>query len=70
MKPVARAGALAGSLFALARRRRENRKPRVRVRIAHGETRVLPEHDPGRGRLLALASDLVDEYRKGGSGTG
>jgi hypothetical protein len=66
--PVARARALAGSLFALVRRRRESRKPRVRVRIAHGETRLLAESDPARERLLALASDLVAEYRRGTRG--
>jgi hypothetical protein len=59
---------LAESLFAVARRRRDNRKPRVRVRVAHGETRVLPEGDPARERLLALASDLAAEYRKGTRG--
>jgi hypothetical protein len=40
----------------------------VRVRLAHGETRLLPESEPARERLLALASDLVDEYRKGSRG--
>jgi hypothetical protein len=66
--PIARARALAGSVAALVRRRREIRKPRVRVRVAHGEARVLAESDPDRERLLALASDLVSEYRKGSRG--
>jgi hypothetical protein len=65
---MGRARGLAESLFAVVRRRRDNRKPRVRVRIAHSETRVLAEGDPARERLLALASDLVGEYRKGTRG--
>jgi hypothetical protein len=67
--PIDRVGSLAGSLLGVARRRRESRKPRVRVRLAHGETRVLMEDAPERERLLALASDLVGEYGKGGRGT-
>jgi hypothetical protein len=59
---VRRAGSAAGSLLALVRRRREERRPRVRVRIAHGETTVLPEHAPARERLLSLAEQLVAEY--------
>ena len=42
------------------------RKPRVRVRLAHGETRVLAEGDAGRERLLSLAGELVADY--GGPG--
>jgi hypothetical protein len=66
--PVKRARGLAESVFAVARRRRDSRKPRVRVRVAHGETRVLTEGDATRERLLSLASDLVGEYRKGARG--
>jgi hypothetical protein len=66
--PIARARALGGSLVALVRRRRESRRPRVRVRVAHGETRLLAESDPARERLFALASDLVAEYRKDSRG--
>jgi hypothetical protein len=65
---VGRARGLAESLFAVARRRRDNRKPRVRVRVAHGEARVLSDGDPARERLLELASDLAGEYRKGARG--
>jgi hypothetical protein len=61
-QPVRRAGSYAGSLLALVRRRRENRRPRVRVRIAHGETIVLSEDAPARERLLSLAEQLVGEY--------
>jgi hypothetical protein len=53
---------LVGELSAFARRRRESREPRVRVRIAHGEARVLREGDAARERMLPLARDLVDEY--------
>jgi hypothetical protein len=67
-RPIERAGSLVSSLLALTRRHRENRKPRVRVRLAHGETRVLAEGEPARERLLRLASDLVGEYRKGSRG--
>jgi hypothetical protein len=61
-RPVRRAGSYAGSLLGLLRRRREDRQPRVRVRIAHGETTVLAEDAPGRERLLSLAEQLVGEY--------
>jgi hypothetical protein len=59
---VRRAGSVAGSLLALVRRRREERRPRVRVRVAQGETIVLPEDAPERARLLSLAEQLVGEY--------
>jgi hypothetical protein len=59
---------LAGELRAFARRRRESREPRVRVRIAHGEARVLTEGDPAGERLLSLAGDLVSEYGGGERG--
>jgi len=61
---------LAQSVFAVARRRSDDPKTRVRVRIAHGETRVLAEGDPARERLMAIASDLVAEYGKGTRGSG
>jgi hypothetical protein len=63
--PVRRVRGFTEGVFALARRRREDRKPRVRVRVAHGETRVLADGDPARDRLLVLASELVGEYKKG-----
>jgi hypothetical protein len=65
---IRRLGGLAGELAAVVRRRRENRKPRVRVRIAHGEARVLPEEAAARERLLSLASRLVAEYGRPGRG--
>jgi hypothetical protein len=71
--PIRRAGAIAGGLAAIAgglagaaRRRKESRQPRVRVRIAHGETRLLAPDSPERERLLEVANALVSEYRKVG----
>ena len=46
---------------AAMRRRREVRRPRVRIRVAHGEARVLDEEAVAAGRLLALARELLDE---------
>jgi hypothetical protein len=65
---VRRVGALASGFGALARRRKEDRRPRVRVRVAHGETRVLAEGTPESGPLLETAGKLVDEYGKVGRG--
>jgi hypothetical protein len=61
---IRRVGAFAGGFGALARRRKEDRRPRVRVRVAHGETRVLAEGSPEREALLDTAGKLVHEYRK------
>jgi hypothetical protein len=63
-QPIRRAGSYAAGLLGLVRRRREDRRPRVRVRIAHGETHVLAEDAPTRERLLSLAEQLVGEYGK------
>jgi hypothetical protein len=63
-KPARRVTDLAGDLLAAARRRQERRKPRVRVRIAHGETIVLAADDATGARLLALARDLAGDYTK------
>jgi hypothetical protein len=60
--PVGRVRSVAGSLTGFLRRRRDGRKPRVRLRLAHGETRVLAEGDAGRERLLSLARELVADY--------
>jgi hypothetical protein len=66
--PLGRIRSVAGSLAGILRRRRDVRKPRVRLRLAHGETRVLAEGDTGRERLLSLAGELVADY--GGLGNG
>lgn len=65
LAPLGRVVGLAGEVTAFLRRRRDSRKPRVRVRLAHGETRVLSEGDERRERLLALSGELAAEYGKG-----
>ena len=54
-------GGYAEEVAAAMRRRREVRRPRVRVRIAHGEARVLDEATQAAGRLLGLAREMLDE---------
>jgi hypothetical protein len=60
--PIGRIRSLAGGIAGIVRRRRDVRKPRVRLRLAHGETRVLAEGDDGREKLLSLAGELVADY--------
>jgi hypothetical protein len=60
--PIGRVRSAAGGLTGFLRRRRDDRKPRVRLRLAHGETRVLAEGEAGRERLLSLARELVADY--------
>jgi hypothetical protein len=57
-------GGYAEEVAAAMRRRREVRRPRVRVRVAHGEARVLDEGAAAAERLLALARDLLDEQQE------
>ena len=54
-------GGYAEEVAAAMRRRREVRRPRVRIRVSHGEARVLDEESPAAGRLLALAREMLDE---------
>ena len=63
-----RLGGYAEEVAAAMRRRRDVRRPRVRVRVDHGEARVLEEGSPEAERLLALARELVDEHRGGAAG--
>jgi hypothetical protein len=65
-RTTGRLGSYAEELAAALRRRRETRKPRVRVRIGHGEATVLAEDSPEGGRLLELARQLVEEERRSG----
>jgi hypothetical protein len=58
-------GGYAEEVAAAMRRRREVRRPRVRIRIAHGEARVLDEGSQAGGRLLALAREMLDEREEG-----
>ena len=60
-RPRGRLGGYAEEVAAAMRRRREVRRPRVRVRVAHGEAQVLADESPEAERLLALARDLLDE---------
>jgi hypothetical protein len=43
------------------RRRKEVRRPRVRVRVEHGEARLLDVDSPQHERLLALARELIGD---------
>jgi hypothetical protein len=54
-------GGYAEEVAAAMRRRRDVRRPRVRVRVDHGEARVLNEGSPESERLLALAREMLDE---------
>ena len=54
-------GGYAEEVAAAMRRRRDVRRPRVRVRVDHGEARVLDEGTPEADRLLALAREMLDE---------
>ena len=49
------------------RRRKEVRRPRVRVRVEHGEARLLADGGPEAERLLALARELIGERAAAGS---
>lgn len=60
-KQRGRLGGYAEEVAAAMRRRRDVRRPRVRVRIDHGEARVLDEDSPQADRLLALARVMLDE---------
>ena len=54
-------GGYAEEVAAAMRRRRDVRRPRVRIRVAHGEARVLDDDSRAAGRLLALAREMLDE---------
>ena len=54
-------GGYAEEVAAAMRRRRDVRRPRVRVRVDHGEARVLSEGSPEAERLLGLAREMLDE---------
>ena len=60
-RPRGRLGGYAEEVAAAMRRRRDVRRPRVRVRIDHGEARVLDDGSPAAERLLALARQMLDE---------
>ena len=61
---IGRLSGYAEEVAAALRRRRETRKPRVRVRIGHGEATVLRHDSPAGARLLDRSQELVDEERR------
>ena len=60
-RPGSRLGGYAEEVAAAMRRRREVRRPRVRVRVEHGEARLLDDESRDGERLLALARDLIGD---------
>ena len=62
-KAIGRLGSYAEEVAAAMRRRTEKRKPRVRVRVGHGEARVLLDESPEGVRLQALCQAIVDAER-------
>jgi hypothetical protein len=60
-RPGGRLGAYAEEVAAAMRRRKEVRRPRVRVRVEHGEARLLDEGSDDAERLLTLARELIGE---------
>jgi hypothetical protein len=65
---IGRLGGYAEEVAAAMRRRSDKRKPRVRVRVAHGEARVLADESQEGVRLQALCQAIVDEERSGVGG--
>ena len=59
--PGGRLGGYAEEVAAALRRRKEVRRPRVRVRVDHREARLLADGAPEAERLLALARELIGE---------
>jgi hypothetical protein len=69
MKPrrsIGRLSDYAEEVAAAVRRRNEKRKPRVRVRVGHGEARVLADGSPEGLRFQALCQAIVDAERSVG----
>jgi hypothetical protein len=60
-RPGGRLGGYAEELAAALRRRKEVRRPRVRIRVNHGEARLLDDGSPEAQQLLALARELIGE---------
>lgn len=60
-RPGGRLGGYAEEVAAAMRRRKEVRRPRVRVRVEHGEARLLDEGSEDAERLLTLARELIGE---------
>jgi hypothetical protein len=60
-RPRGRLGNYADEVAAAMRRRKEVRRPRVRVRVEHAEARLLADGSPESERLLALARELIGD---------
>jgi hypothetical protein len=63
-----RFGSYATELRTALKRRKQSRKPRVRVRIGHAEPRILNERDAQAPALLGLARELADACGSGRGG--
>ena len=62
-RTIGRLGDYAEEVAAAVRRRNEKRRPRVRVRVGHGEARVLADESAEGARLQSLCQAIVDEER-------
>ena len=60
-RPGSRLGGYAEEVAAAMRRRRDVRRPRVRVRVDDGEARLVADDSPAGEQLLSLARDLIGE---------
>ncbi len=60
-RPGGRLGGYAEEVAAAMRRRKEVRRPRVRVRVDHSEARLLDDGSEDAERLLTLARELIGE---------
>jgi hypothetical protein len=62
-RTIGRLGDYAEEVAAAVRRRNDKRKPRVRVRVAHGEARVLADESDEGPRLQTICQAIVDAER-------
>jgi hypothetical protein len=60
-RPGSRLGGYAEEVAAALRRRKEVRRPRVRIRVDQGEAQLLDDRAPEAERLLTLARELIGE---------
>ena len=67
-RSIGRLGDYAEEVAAAVRRRNEKRRSRVRVRVGHGEARVLADDSPEALRLQALCESIVDAERSTAGG--
>jgi hypothetical protein len=67
-RSIGRLGDYAEEVAAAVRRRSEKRRSRVRVRVGHGEARVLADDSPEALRLQAVCQSIVDAERSTAGG--